>query len=76
MKVGIDGVTHINENTMHFTSGDIVWNDSHGVFWWRYILTIGLTIFSITLVQRVGHINIYSCILYTISILISLRIIF
>ncbi|MCM1063199.1 MAG: hypothetical protein NC420_01810 [Eubacterium sp.] len=76
MEVGIDGATYNDTNSLHFTDADIIWNDSCGIFWWRYILTIAMTIFSILLVKRKNRINIFSCILYVVSFLISFRILF
>lgn len=32
MEVGIDGVSH-STDTLHYTGGDIIWNDSCGIFW-------------------------------------------
>lgn len=75
MEVGIDGVTH-DTYWLQYTDADIIWNDSCGIFWWRYVLTIALTIFSITLIKRTNRIQIFSCILYAISVLVSLRIVF
>lgn len=75
MEVGIDGVTH-NTDVLYYTDADIIWHDSCGIFWWRYILTTAMTIICIILIKRAGHIQIISCILYAVSILISLRILF
>lgn len=72
MEVGIDGVTH-NTDT-DYPDANIIWNDSCGIFWWRYILTIAMTTICIILIKRAGRIQVISCILYVISILISLRI--
>ncbi len=76
MEVGIDGKTYYDTNTLHFTGADIIWNDSCGIFWWRYILTIAMTAVSIALIRRTNRINACSSILYAISILISFRILF
>lgn len=75
MEVEIDGASH-GADTLHYTGADIVWNDSCGIFWWRYVLTTAMTILSIVLINRANRIPITSCILYTISVLISFRIIF
>lgn len=75
MKVEIDGNSKGAEGLL-FTSNDLVWNDSVGIFGWRYILTIALTVISILLVKRTNCIVVFPCILYVVSILISLRILF
>ena len=75
MKVEIDGSSKGAEGLL-FTSNDLVWNDSIGIFGWRYILTIALTVISILLVKRTNCIVAFPCILYAVSILISLRILF
>lgn len=77
MKVEIDGGMRdvdMDTDRLSFTGADIVWNDSCGIFWWRYILTIAMTVLSIVLVKRANRIQVFPCILYAVSILISLRI--
>lgn len=77
MEVKIDGASTGNASDMlHFTPNDLVWNDSNGIFGWRYILTIAMTVCSIVLVKRANRISICPCILYAVSILFSLRILF
>ena len=77
MKVEIDGgMIGISEDRLSFTGADLIWNDSCGIFWWRYILTIAMTVLSIVLVRRANRIQAASCVLYAVSLLISLRIIF
>ena len=77
MEVKIDGASTGNgSERLYFTGADLVWNDSCGIFWWRYILTIAMTVLSIALVRRTDRIQIFSCILYGVSILISFRIFF
>lgn len=82
MEVGLDGnIINYDPKLLQFTSNDIVWKDSSSIFYWRYILTIVLTLFSIRLFHRAKCIDgkksnkIYICsmIIYVISILISLR---
>lgn len=77
MKVEIDGaIRDTTTDVLHYTGADIVWNDSCGIFWWRYILTIAMTVCSIALVKRANRLWVFPGILYAASILISLRIFF
>ncbi len=75
MKVYIDGGSNGSERLL-YTGNDLIWNDSSGIFGWRYILTIAMTVISILLVKRTNCIWVFPCILYAASILISLRILF
>ena len=75
MEVYIDGASKGSDSLL-YTSNDLIWNDSSGIFGWRYILTIAMTVISILLIKRTNCIEIVPCILYAVSILISLRILF
>lgn len=84
MEVELDGnISDYNPELLQFTASDLVWQDSCGIFYWRYILTIILTVFSIGVFNRArgksgkknNALYICSIIVYLISILISLRII-
>ncbi len=77
IKVGIDGkLIEGNLSGLPFTGSDLVWKDTFGILWWRCILTVAMTVLSIILIKRANRIQIWSCILYAASLLISLRIIF
>lgn len=85
MEVGIDGeVIDFVPERLRFTSNDIVWNDTCGILYWRYIFTIIMTLFGIKLFNYAGtkaggkRNTIYVCatLIYIISMLISLRLIF
>lgn len=84
IEVEIDGnISACEPDLLKFTSNDIVWNDSCGILYWRYIVTIIMTLFSIRLIklakynffQKSGMLYACSFVIYLLSLLISLRII-
>ena len=85
MEVKLDGSS--SESETHkppYIKNDLVWNDTYGVFYWRCILTIVMTLISMKAFQRASSLSgrnskaLYVCVLvlYIISLLISLRILF
>ena len=85
MEVKIDGETiGSEENILLGIANDIVWKDTLGIFYWRYILTIALTLISIKAFKRAGSrddqtgkaLCVGAVVVYVIAILVSLRVVF
>ena len=65
-------------------SNDIVWKDTYGIMFWRCILTIAMTLFSMKILRIAMDRNdgvkkllyVGASIIYIVTLLISLRIIF
>lgn len=85
MEVKIDGRSIESETDMlPGVTNDIVWEDIYGIFYWRCILAVAMSLVSIKMFQRAkerdGTTNKVVCIvsfaIYLVSILISLRILF
>lgn len=85
MEVKIDGASAESEPDMlQEIANDIVWEDTFGILYWRCILTVAMTLISVKAFKSaddmVGEKRKVFCagalVIYVISILISLRIIF
>ncbi len=85
MEVEIDGnIFDYEPEMLSYTSTDIVWEDTFGIFCWRCILTIIMTLLCIRLYQYAKSMNCKKCkgiyvgafSIYLLSLLISLRILF
>lgn len=74
--VEIDGKLMEGSDQLRLVSNDIIWNDSCGIFGWRYLLSIAMTLGSILLIRRRNYMQVFPCILYGASILISFRVLF
>lgn len=84
MKVKLDGESIESEqNMLPGIANDIVWKDTFGIMYWRCILTVAMSLISMK-VFRYANENIKerkwagigASIIYVVSILISLRVIF
>lgn len=85
MQVKIDGASkEFETNVLPGVSNDIVWKDTYGIMFWRCILTITMTLISMKGFSRakdgkgVEHklLCVGASILYILTMLISMRIIF
>lgn len=85
MLVKIDGASVESEPDMlPGIANDIVWQDTFGILFWRLILTVAMTLISIKIFKRANAVSsgeskvlyVGATVLYMISILISLRILF
>lgn len=85
MIVNIDGASMTyGASVLPGISNDIVWKDTYGIMFWRCILTIAMTLFSMKIFRSAMDRNdrvkkllyVGASIIYIVTLLISLRIIF
>ncbi|MBQ8231252.1 MAG: hypothetical protein IJZ34_04925 [Lachnospiraceae bacterium] len=85
MIVKIDGASIESEPDMlPGIANDIVWEDTYGILFWRCILTVAITLISLKVFKHANNVSgveskvfyTVASVIYVISMLISLRIIF